>query len=111
MSSLVQALWESFNGEEEDFTEASLRRAIGLLAAPTILETAMESLFTVVDIFFIAQLGDDAVATVGLTESLLTFVFAIAMGLSFATTAYVARRIAPPPRSSARLAFSLPHNC
>lgn len=93
MSSLLQALRESFNGEEKDFTEGSLRRAIALLAIPIILETAMESLFTVVDIFFIAQLGDDAVATVGLTESLLTFVFAIAMGLSFATTAYVARRI------------------
>jgi putative MATE family efflux protein len=93
MASLLQALRESFNGEEKDFTEGSLRRAIVLLAAPMILETAMESLFAVVDIFFIAQLGDDAVATVGLTESLLTFVFAIAMGLSFATTAYVARRI------------------
>ncbi len=93
MASLLQALRESFNGEEKDFTEGSLRRAIALLAVPMILETAMESLFAVVDIFFIAQLGDDAVATVGLTESLLTFVFAIAMGLSFATTAYVARRI------------------
>jgi putative MATE family efflux protein len=93
MPSLWNALQEAFNGEEKDFTEGSLRRAIALLAAPMILETAMESLFAVVDIFFIAQLGDDAVATVGLTESLLTFVFAIAMGLSFATTAYVARRI------------------
>jgi putative MATE family efflux protein len=93
MPALLSFLREAFNGEEKDFTTGSLRRAIALLAAPMMLETAMESLFAIVDIFFVAQLGDDAVATVGLTESLLTFVFAIAMGLSFATTAYVARRI------------------
>jgi putative MATE family efflux protein len=102
-SSLFESVREALNGEDRDYTEGSLSRAIGLLAIPMILETAMESLFAVVDIFFVARLGDDAVATVGLTESLLTFVFAIAMGLSFATTAFVARRIGEKdPAAAAR---------
>src|ERR1700689_2917266 len=86
-------LKEALFGSHYDFTEGDLNRAIILLAIPMILEMAMESLFGVVDVFFVSRLGPDAVATVGLTESLLTLVFGVAIGLSMATTAFVARRI------------------
>jgi putative MATE family efflux protein len=86
-------LKEALFGTHQDFTEGDLRRGIVLLAIPMILEMAMESLFGVVDVFFVSRLGADAVATVGLTESLLTLVFGVAIGLSISTTAFVARRI------------------
>ena len=86
-------LKEALFGSHYDFTEGDMNRAIVLLAIPMILEMVMESLFGVVDVFFVSRLGPDAVATVGLTESLLTLVFGIAIGLSIATTAFVARRI------------------
>ena len=85
-------LKEALFGTREDFTEGSLNRAIVLLAIPMILEMVMESLFGVVDVFFVARLGSNAIATVGLTESLLTLIFGVAIGLSMATTAFVARR-------------------
>jgi putative MATE family efflux protein len=86
-------LKEALFGTHQNFTEGNLNRAIVLLAIPMILEMAMESLFGIVDVFFVARLGADAISTVGLTESLLTLVFGVAIGLSMATTAYVARRI------------------
>jgi putative MATE family efflux protein len=86
-------LKEALFGSRQDFTEGNMNRAIVLLAIPMILEMVMESLFGVVDVFFVSRLGPDAVATVGLTESLLTLVFGVAIGLSMATTAFVARRI------------------
>ncbi len=86
-------LKEALFGTHQDFTQGNLNRAIALLAIPMILEMAMESLFGVVDVFFVARLGANAVSTVGLTESLLTLVFGVAIGLSMATTAFVARRI------------------
>lgn len=86
-------LKEALLGTHQDFTEGQLNRAIILLAIPMILEMVMESLFGAVDVFFVSRLGADAVATVGLTESFLTVLFAIAIGLSMSTTAFVARRI------------------
>ncbi|MDP9054106.1 MAG: MATE family efflux transporter, partial [Acidobacteriota bacterium] len=84
---------EALRGSRSDLTAGNLKRAIILLAIPMILEMLMESLFGVVDMFFVARLGVDSLATVALTESLLILVFGIAMGLSMATTAFVARRI------------------
>lgn len=82
-----RVLREAINGEEQNFTTGSIDRAIVLLSIPMILEMAMESLFAVVDIFFVAKIGSEAVATVGLTESVLTLVYSLAIGLSSAATA------------------------
>ncbi len=84
---------DSLRGGAVDYTAGNLDRALLLLAIPMILETAMESLFAVVDIFFVSKLGVDAMATVALTESIVVLVIAVALGLSFSTTAFVARRI------------------
>ncbi len=84
---------QAINGEEQEFTTGSIDRAIVLLAIPMILEMAMESLFAVVDAFFVSKISVQAVATVGLTESIMTLVYSTAIGLSSAATAMVARRI------------------
>ncbi|HMD99941.1 MAG TPA: MATE family efflux transporter [Terriglobia bacterium] len=83
---------EALRGSHQDYTAIGIDRAIFLLAVPMVLEMAMESLFAVVDVFWVARLGANSVATIGLTESLLTLVVAIAMGLGLSTTAMVARR-------------------
>ena len=84
---------EAMRGSEQDYTAGPVGRSVLLLAVPMVLEMALESLFALTDIFFVAKLGPDAVAAVGLTESLLALVYALAMGLSVGATAVVARRI------------------
>jgi len=90
---LIETLKEALRGSDQDFTEGSLKRAIALLAIPMVLELSMESLFVIVNVFWVAGLGPAAVATVGLTEAMETIVFGVAMGLCAGATAFVARRI------------------
>lgn len=84
---------DALRGEEHDYTQGNLKRAVFLLSVPMVLEMLMESIFAIVDIFFVSKLGADAIATVGLTESIVTIIYAIASGLSVATSAIVSRRI------------------
>ncbi len=95
---------KAVRGSQEDFTEGSIGRAILLLSIPMVLEMVMESIFAIVDIYFVSKLGPDAVATVGVTESMLTLVYAVAIGLSMGTTALVARRIGEKRPDDAALA-------
>src|SRR6266852_3986254 len=95
---------EALRGSHQDFTTGSLNRAILLLAIPMVLEMVLESLFAVVDVFWVGRLGADAVATVGLTESLLSLVFAMGLGLILSTTAMVARRIGEKDPAGAAVA-------
>src|SRR5262249_46284758 len=98
------AIREAIRGSQQDFTEGSLGRAIVLLAIPMVLEMVMESLFAVVDTFWVAHLGANAMATVGLTESVLMLVYCGAMGLSMSATAMVARRIGEKDSKGAAVA-------
>jgi putative MATE family efflux protein len=99
-----KVLREAVLGSHQDFTEGSIGRAIVLLAVPMVLEMMMESLFGIVNVFWVARLGADSVAAVGLTESLLTLVFTVAMGLSMGTMAMVARRIGEKDHEGASVA-------
>jgi putative MATE family efflux protein len=92
-SNLWTIIKAAIKGEEQDYTQGSIRRAVFLLAIPMILELSLESVFAVVDMFFVSKLGANAIATVGLTESVITIIYSIAIGLSTAATAIVARRI------------------
>src|SRR6201996_8052152 len=83
----------SLYGEEQDYTQGSIRKAVFLLAIPMILELSLESVFAIVDMFFVGKLGPNAIATVGLTESVAAIVYSIAIGLSTGAGAIVARRI------------------
>ena len=91
--SLVSLFKLSLSAAHQDYTTGSIRRAVLLLSVPMILEMCMESLFGVVDLFFVGRLGKEALAAAGLTESVLTIVYCVAIGLSMAATAMVARRI------------------
>jgi putative MATE family efflux protein len=99
--SLKGDIREAIAGSDKDFTSVNLSKAIFLLAIPMVLELVLESVFAVVDIFFVSKLGADAVATVGITESLMTIVYSLALGLATATTAMVARRIGEKKPDSA----------
>ena len=87
-----QLIKDAILGKEQDFTVLPLKTAIMVLAIPMILEMMMESLFAVVDIFFVAKLGESAIATVGLTESVIVLVYAVGFGISMAATALISRR-------------------
>lgn len=89
------------SGKEQDFTSGSIRKAVFMLSIPMILEMLMESIFAIVDIFYVSQVSVNAVATIGLTESVITLVYAVAIGLSMAATAIVARRIGEKDREGA----------
>lgn len=91
-NSFLAVLREAVRGSSRDFTTGPIGLAIFLLAVPMILEMSMESLFAIVDIFFVAKLGADAVATVGLTESVMALIYAVAFGFAIGATATVARR-------------------
>lgn len=91
--SRISLVWDAIRGKEHDYTKGSVDRAIVLLAVPMMLEMVMESLFAITDVFFVAKLGQDAVATVGLTETMIMIVESLAIGISAAATAVVARRV------------------
>jgi len=99
--SLWGELRDAVRGTGADYTKIPMRRAVFLLAVPMVLELVLESTFAVVDIFFVAKLGSSAVATVGLTETMLFLLYAIGMGLAMAVTAVVARRIGEGKREEA----------
>jgi putative MATE family efflux protein len=93
LSFFISLVKKSIRGEDYDYTQGSIRQAIILLAIPMILELSLESVFAVVDMFFVGRLGEEAIQTVGLTESVITIIYSVAIGLSTAATAIVARRI------------------
>lgn len=89
----IQYFKIAVTGKEQEFTSGSIRRAVFMLSIPMILEMLMESIFAIVDILYVSQVSVNAVATIGLTESVITLVYAVAIGLSMAATAIVARRV------------------
>ena len=93
INKIISITRQSLNGEEQDYTQGSIPKAVFLLAIPMILELSLESVFAVVDMFFVSKLGQNAIATVGLTESVVTIIYSVAIGLSTGATAIVARRI------------------
>lgn len=104
----LRTIYKSFviavTGRETEFTSGSIRKAIFMLSIPMMLEMMMESIFAVVDILYVSQVSVNAVATIGLTESVITLVYALAIGLSMAATAVVARRVGEKDLSGARQA-------
>ncbi|MFY0631115.1 MAG: MATE family efflux transporter [Flavobacteriaceae bacterium] len=102
--SIFSLFKEAISGKQNDFTTGSIRKAVFLLSIPMILEMLMESIFALVDIIFVSQVSTNAVATVGLTESVLTLVYAVAIGLSMGATAIVARRTGEKDQEGAKQA-------
>jgi putative MATE family efflux protein len=90
---LVQLIRAALRGDEYDYTTGSMQRAVILLAVPMILELSLESVFALVDIYFVGKLGKNAIAAVGLTEGVITILYSVAIGLSTGASAMVARRI------------------
>lgn len=101
LSNIFSLIRQSLNGELQDYTTGSIRRAVILLAIPMMLEMCLESVFAVVDIFFVSHLGKHATSVVGLTESVITIVYSLAIGISMAATAMVARRVGEKDPASA----------
>jgi len=99
--SIWTTIREAVRGSHQDYTQAPIGRAVVLLSVPMVLEMLMESVFAVADIFFVGRLGADAIATVGITESLMTIIYAAAIGLSIGAAAIVARRIGEKDRDGA----------
>lgn len=93
MRKLLKLIAEAINGEEKEYTSGSINRAIVLLSIPMILEMVMESLFAIVDVYFVSKISVEAVTAVGLTESVITLIYSVAIGMSMAATAMVARRV------------------
>jgi putative MATE family efflux protein len=104
LSSFWASMREALRGSHRDYTTGSLTQAIFILSVPMVLEMFMESLFAIVDVFWVARLGADSVATVGLVEAMLTLVYAVGMGLGLSATAMVARRVGEKDREGAAVA-------
>ncbi|RYC51361.1 MATE family efflux transporter [Flagellimonas olearia] len=100
----LKYFWIAVSGKETEFTSGSIRKAIFMLSIPMILEMLMESIFALVDIAYVSKVSVNAVATIGLTESVITLVYALAIGLSMAATAVVARRIGEKDVDGAKMA-------
>ena len=101
MKDLFKTLGEAFRGSEQDFTSGNVNRALLLLAVPMVVEMLGEGLFAIVDAYFVGRLGSAAMTTVGLTETVATLIYSLAIGLSIAVTAIIARRIGEGDREAA----------
>lgn len=104
LKTFFRYFWTAVAGKETEFTSGSIRKAIFMLSIPMILEMLMESIFAIVDIAYVSKVSVNAVATIGLTESVITLIYALAIGLSMAATAVVARRIGEKDVQGARVA-------
>ena len=93
MQKIVRLIRQALSDEKYDFTSGSIKKALVLLSIPMILEMVMESLFALVDAYFVAKISSDAMATVGLTEAVITLVYSMALGLSTAPVAMISRFI------------------